>query len=111
MKKLALMALVGCALGLPSLDAAIYKGQKLYVEKCRSCHGLGQVFVTARTQAEWAALMKGNGALIAKLHVKNDKAAESHHYFKGDGWTSNSHHIRDFMIEYAADSGNIPVCE
>ena len=111
MKKIAFTVLVGCALGLPSLDAALYKGQKLYVMKCRSCHGLGQVFITSKTQAEWTALMKNNGARIVNIHLKSDEAAETHDYFKGDGWKRNSRHIREFMIEYAADSGNIPACE
>lgn len=94
-----------------SLNAALYKGQKLYVMKCRSCHGLGQVFIVAKKQREWAKLMENNGAPIANIHLRSKEAEETHEYFRGPGWERNAKHIREFMIEYAADSGNIPACE
>jgi len=111
MKKVVSCALLLGFFLIPAADAAVYKGQKLYVMKCRGCHGLGQVFITAKTQDEWENLMKRNGEPIARLHLKSQEAKETWEYFEGADWKRNARHIHDFMIEYAADSGNVPACE
>jgi mono/diheme cytochrome c family protein len=110
MKKL-MWSLAVFALFSLSLDAALYRGQKLYVVKCKKCHGLGQVFITSKSQREWQALMRNKGAAVANFHINNEEAADAAEYFKGKNWKRHSRHLREFMIEYAADSGNIPACE
>lgn len=111
MKKFAIVALICCAVGIPAIEAALYKGQKLYVMKCKQCHGLGQVFITAKKQREWDVLMRNKGAAIINFHVNSEEAAEAAEYFKSKDWKRHAKHLREFMIEYAADSGNIPACE
>ena len=41
MKKVVLSVLALTVLGLGSANAAVYKGQKEYIKKCRKCHGGG----------------------------------------------------------------------
>ena len=36
--------------GFTALNAAAYKGQKIYIETCKECHGGGQAFAGAKKQ-------------------------------------------------------------
>ncbi len=97
---------------VPALEAAVYKGQKAYVKKCRKCHGGGQKIAASKRMKEWKQLLnkKQKGAELAKIHLENPKAKKSHKYFESKKYRKNARHLRDFMIEYAKDSGNVPAC-
>ena len=61
---------------------------------------------------DWKKLLnkKNKGALLAKLHLENKKAKKSWKYFDSKKYRKRARHLRDFMVEYAKDSGNVPAC-
>ncbi len=99
-------------LAIPAAEAAVYKGQKTYVKKCRKCHGGGQKIAASKRMKEWKDLLntKNKGAGLAKIHLDSAEAKKSHSYFDSKKYGKSVKHIRDFMIEYAKDSGNVPAC-
>jgi len=110
MKKFTLFLLSIMFLTLVPANAAIYKGQKVFVKRCLSCHEGGQAFVAEYKIRVWKKLMKKKGKPLAKLHLKNKKAKKSWKYFKSRKYTKKSKHLKQFVIEYAKDSGNVPAC-
>ncbi len=92
------------------LNAAVYKGQKVFIKKCVECHHKRQTFVSSKTIYEWENLMRNNGIGLAYTHLKEEKAKKSWEYFKSSGYTKKAKHLEDFLLEYAKDSGNVPAC-
>jgi cytochrome c5 len=106
-----LLATVTLSITLCSVaQAASYKGQKEYMKKCRGCHGGGQAVAASRTINEWNDLLSAQGRGLANLHVNSKKAKESVAYFTGSRYAKKWKHLKDFMVEYAQDSGNVPAC-
>jgi len=110
MKKLIMYILAITVLGLGSADAAVYKGQKVYIKKCRKCHGGGLEVAASKKKKSWKKLMKKKGEGLAKLHLNNDKAKASWKYFNSKKYRKRAKHLKDFLVEYAKDSGNVPAC-
>ena len=108
---LALMFILSL-LFIPALEAAVYKGQKAYVKKCRKCHGGGQAMAASKRMKKWKKLLnkKNKGAQLSKIHLDSKKAKKSHGYFDSKKYRKSARHLRDFMVEYAKDSGNVPAC-
>lgn len=94
------------------LDAAVYKGQREFVKQCVKCHKAGQVFVATKNKREWNTIMKNKGEKLAEIHLqsKDESVESSHEYFQSRVFTKNSKHLKDFLLEYASDSGNVPAC-
>ncbi len=92
------------------MHAAIYKGQKVFTKVCLKCHESGQSFVAKKTIYRWKKLMKKKGLGLKKLHLKKQKAKKSWTYFKSRNYTKKSKHLKQFLVEYAKDSGNVPAC-
>ena len=88
--------------GSTVLSAATYKGQKIYIESCKECHGGGQEFAASKKQRVWEKL--------ADIHLSSKKAQASWEYFDSRDFTRGAKHLEDFLIEYAGDSGNVPAC-
>lgn len=111
MKPFALMITLSL-LCIPALEAAVYKGQKEYVKKCRKCHGGGQKIAADKRMKEWKNLLnkKNKGAGLAQIHIDSKKAKKSWKYFQSKKYRKRARHLRDFMVEYARDSGNVPAC-
>ncbi len=110
MNKFLLLILSVVVLSLLPANAAIYKGQKVFVKHCLSCHEGGQTFVSEFKMKKWKRWMKKKGQPLAKLHLKDKKAKKSWKYFKSKKYTKKSKHLKQFVIEYAKDSGNVPAC-
>ena len=110
MKKFVLFLLAIMFLTLTPANAAIYKGQKVFVKRCLSCHEGGQAFVAEYKMRVWKKLMKKKGTPLAKLHLKDRDAKKSWKYFKSKKYTKKTKHLKQFVIEYAKDSGNVPAC-
>ncbi|MEN8147650.1 MAG: c-type cytochrome [Campylobacterota bacterium] len=110
MKKLIMYVLAITVLSLGSAEAAVYKGQKVYLKKCKKCHGGGLEVAASKKKRTWKKLMKKKGEALAKLHLENKKAKKSWKYFKSKKYQKRAKHLKDFMIEYAKDSGNVPAC-
>lgn len=92
-------------------SAAVYKGQRIFVKKCVKCHKAGQVFVAQKKIRDWKKLLKKKGGPLADLHLEDKKAKKSWSYFKSRKYTKKSKHLKDFLVEYAKDSGNAPACD
>ena len=97
-------------LSLSTADAAIYKGQRVFIKKCLKCHDSGQNFVAKYKSKKWKKWMKHKGKPLAELHLKSKKAKKSWKYFKSKKYAKKSKHLKQFLIEYAKDSGNVPAC-
>ncbi|WP_345977806.1 cytochrome C [Sulfurimonas sp. HSL3-7] len=96
---------------MPSSDAAIYKGRIAYVEDCQSCHQRGDELLSSRTKSEWQTLMRDQGNGLAKRHLLSKDSIKSWAYFESPIYIKKSRHLKDFLTEYAKDSGNILACE
>lgn len=95
-----------------ALSAAVYKGQGEFVKRCSKCHNAGQVFVATKNKREWNLVMKNNAEKLVEVHIqsKDENAEPSHEYFQSKDFAKNSKHLKDFLLEYASDSGNVPAC-
>lgn len=94
-----------------SAGAAIYKGRISYEQKCQSCHQKGDKVFASKTQQEWQSIMQDDGLGLAKLHFSSKKTIKSWEYFSSTVYAKNSRHLKDFLVEYAKDSGNVLACE
>ena len=92
-----------------SSQAAIYKGQKVYMKKCRKCHENVQRMTASKDSEAWGLLMMDEGKGLSERHLADPAAKKSWSYFQGDDYKSKSKHLMDFLIEYAQDSGNVPI--
>ncbi len=110
MTKLILILLSLTIFSLTSANAALYKGQRIFVKKCLKCHDGGQSFVSEYKMKKWKKWMKKKGKPLASLHLKKKKSKKSWKYFKSKKYSKKSKHLKQFLIEYAKDSGNVPAC-
>ncbi|MDD2384121.1 MAG: hypothetical protein PHN18_08020 [Sulfurospirillaceae bacterium] len=98
-------------LGLMSTNAMAdaAKGQKYYLKYMKNDSGMnGAKFATQHTQAEWKALFAGKGEkFIAEYSAKIPGLKA---FLEGDKFAKFMPDIRDFCVEYASDSGNVPSC-
>lgn len=111
MNKLFVLFITFFILSLSPLSAAVYKGQKIFVKKCVKCHDEGQGFIAKKKIKTWKKLMKKKGKPLADLHLKNKKAKKSWSYFESNTYSKKSKHLKQFLVEYAKDSGNVPACD
>lgn len=102
----ALILIVGSTL----LNAATYKGQKIYMDSCKTCHGGGQDLAGSKKQRAWKKLMDNKGEKLVDIHLSSKKASASWEYFKDRSFAKKAKHLEDFLVEYASDSGNVPAC-
>ncbi|OIP56614.1 MAG: cytochrome C [Helicobacteraceae bacterium CG2_30_36_10] len=97
-------------LTLGNSNAAVYKGQKVFVKKCVECHESGQSFIATKKIREWKKFMKKRGEALAEIHLKDENAKKSWSYFESRKYTKDSRDLEQFLEEYAKDSGNVPAC-
>ncbi|HEX5622806.1 MAG TPA: cytochrome c [Sulfuricurvum sp.] len=97
-------------LTVSALNGATYKGQKVYIESCKECHGGGQELAASKNTRTWEKIMDKKGEKLADIHMSSKKAQPSWEYFESRKFTKDSKHLEDFLTEYAKDSGNVPAC-
>lgn len=110
MTKLNNLIALSLLLAVPMLNAATYKGQKVYITSCKECHGGGQELAASKKIRTWEKIMDNKGEKLADIHMASKKAQESWEYFSDRKWNKDSRHLEDFLVEYARDSGNVPAC-
>jgi ribosomal protein L31 len=110
MTKTILFGLLFISSGFSALNAATYKGQKIYMDVCRDCHGGGQELAASKNIRTWEKLMDKKGDKLMQIHLDSKKAQASWEYFQDRKFTKDSKHLEDFLTEYAKDSGNVPAC-
>ncbi|AOO66736.1 MULTISPECIES: hypothetical protein [Sulfurospirillum] len=88
-------------------DAA--KGQKYYLKYMKNDSGMnGAKFAAQHTQAEWKALFDGKAEKFIAEYSAKFPTLDA--FLKGDKFEKFMPDIRDFCIEFASDSGNVPSC-
>jgi len=88
-------------------DAA--KGQKYYLKYMKDSSGMnGAKFAAQHTQTEWKALFDGKAEKFVTEYATKYPALDA--FLKGDKFEKFMPDIRDFCIEFASDSGNVPSC-
>jgi len=97
---------LGLALFSNSAFASVKKGQKVYLKKCKKCHGLGTRGATLKTQHEWKKAFDNDAELMKKWHEGTSAA----HYMHSKDFERRYKDLKDFLYEYGSDSGNIPSC-
>ena len=110
MKKIVFTLLAISVFFLGTAEARVYKGQKTYVKKCRKCHAGGQELAASKKKKAWKKIMKKKGEGLADIHLESKKAKKSWKYFNSKKYKKYSKHLKDFLVEYAKDSGNVPAC-
>jgi len=55
--------------------------------------------------------MQEKGKGLARAHLSYRKSEKSWEYFNSKKYENRSRHLKDFLVEYAKDSGKILVCE
>ncbi len=101
------LVILALILGTTSASADVKKGQKLYLKKCKKCHGNGTKGAAMKSQDEWEEAFEDNAALFIKWH----EGTKAEKFVKGDKFkTKLAPDIKDFLYEYANDSGNVPSC-
>lgn len=111
MKKSTAILLSCISLGSVQLSASVYKGHGLFKNMCLECHGKALEFVIDKTSQQWTDLLKNDGTPLLLIHAKDIKAEKSLEYFRGDRYAKHVQHYKDFFLEYASDTGNIPACD
>jgi hypothetical protein len=112
MKKLVtllLTAFITMGVVATTASADVAKGQKLYLKFMKKHFGYNGVkFCAQHTQDEWEELFENNAAgFIEKYSGKHPNAKN---FLNGAKFQKFAPHIKDFAIEYASDSGNVPSC-
>ncbi|HEX5670777.1 MAG TPA: cytochrome c [Sulfuricurvum sp.] len=110
MAKLNQLIAISFLLVAPMLNAATYKGQKVYIESCKECHGGGQELAASKNTRTWEKIMDKKGERLADIHIASKKAQPSWDYFNDRKFTKDAKHLADFLEEYSRDSGNVPAC-
>ncbi len=109
MKKALLLLLFATLFLSFDAQAAAYKGQRVFSKHCAKCHGK-QEFIESKTRKQWKRLMRKKGEKLIEIHLKSKKAKKSWRYFKSGKFKRKVRHLRDFLVEYAKDSGKVPAC-
>jgi len=98
-------------LGLMSTNAMAdaAKGQKYYLKYMKSASSInGAKFAIQHTQAEWKVLFEGKAEKFITEYAKKYPGLDS--FLKGEKFQKFMPDIKDFCIEFASDSGNVPSC-
>ena len=106
MKRKTILAILSLLLCLSPAMAEIKKGQKAYLKQCKKCHGNGTKGAAMKSQFEWEEAFEDDAEIFKEWHegTKADK------YVHGRKFKKYAPHLKDFLYEYANDSGNVPSC-
>ncbi len=112
MKTLIRVLLIGALLGSAGsgvLMADVKKGQKHYLKSFKSKFNInGTKFASLHTQDEWETLFMNEGEGFKKEFSVRYPRSEK--LLANPKIWNKLQHVRDFAIEYANDSGNVPSC-
>jgi len=104
---LLLAAFLGLAVFANTASADIKKGQKLYLKKCKKCHGNGTKGAAMKTQDEWEEAFDEDAAVFIEWH----KGSKAEKFVSGAKFKEKmAPHLKDFLHQYGSDSGNVPSC-
>jgi mono/diheme cytochrome c family protein len=101
-----IIAILVALLSVATTSAKVSKGKKLYLQKCKSCHGNGTRGAAMQTMDEWNDLFAEDAIEIKEKH----EGTNAKKYFNSKIFKRNAPHLRDFLHEFGSDSGNVPSC-
>ncbi len=107
-KRTSLLFTALVALGMLSSTASadVKKGQKAYLKQCKKCHGSGTKGAAMKSQDEWEAAFDNEAETFVEWH----KGTDGEKYSNGKKFKKYAPHLKEFLFEYANDSGNVPSC-
>ncbi len=100
------LALISVLLMGTSVNADIRKGQKVYLKKCKRCHGNGTKGAAMKTQDEWEEAFEYDAEIFKEWH----EGTKAERYVNGKRFKKYATDLKDFLYEYGSDSGNVPSC-
>ncbi len=101
------LVVLSLILGVSSASADIKKGQKVYLKKCKKCHGNGTKGAAMKSQDEWEEAFEDDAEIFIEWH----KGTKAEKFVSGDKFkTKYAPNLKDFLYEYGNDSGNVPSC-
>ncbi len=103
---LLLTALVALGMLSSTASADVKKGQKAYLKQCKKCHGNGTKGAAMKAQDEWEEAFEDDAEIFVEWHVGTD----GEKYANGKKFKKYAPDLKDFLYEYANDSGNVPSC-
>jgi cytochrome c2 len=106
---IALTSLIAVSALTTFASADIKKGQKYYLKDCKKCHGNGTKGAAMMDQDEWADMFANDNEEIKAVH-EDSEDAKAIKYFESKKFEKHAPHLKDFLYEYGADSGNVPAC-
>jgi cytochrome c2 len=101
-----LSSLVALGMFSTAANADIKKGQKAYLKQCKKCHGNGTKGAAMKSQDEWEEAFEDGAAVFIEWH----KGTAGEKYANGSKFKKYAVDLKDFLYEYANDSGNVPSC-
>jgi len=110
-KVLGLLISVFLVLGMMSTSALAdsAKGQKYYLKYMKDGSGMnGAKFAAQHTQTEWKALFDGKAEKFVAEYATKYPGLDT--FLKSDKFEKFMPDIKDFCMEFASDSGNVPSC-
>lgn len=106
MMKETMLAAIACILCVAPASADVKKGQKAYLKQCKKCHGNGVKGAAMKSQYEWEEAFEDNAEIFKEWH----EGTKAENYVNGKKFKKYAPHLKDFLYEYANDSGNVPSC-
>jgi len=106
---LVLASIIATAAITTTASASVKKGQKYYLKDCKSCHGTGTKGAAMLDQDEWDEMFANDNEEIKAVH-EDSEDSRAIKYFNSKKFDRHAPHLRDFLYEYGADSGNVPAC-
>ncbi len=89
--------------------ADIGKGKKVYAKFLKKPTGInGAIFSIQHTEDEWSGLFENNADTFRKECIS--KFPKTKKFISGGRFNKLKDHLKDFLMHYASDSGNIPKC-
>ncbi|MCK4974656.1 MAG: hypothetical protein KAR81_05345 [Sulfurimonas sp.] len=111
MKKLVLLSLLFAFVFSSSLNArSTFKGQKIYLKECRTCHMGSKIFLNMHTYDEWIKILDDDGSSLSYIHLsksvknvnsKDGTIKDSHSYFKSDKYHGQYKNLKHFIIKFS----------
>ncbi len=106
MKKNYILVILAMLVSITSAHADIKKGQKAYLKQCKKCHGNGTKGSSMQTQSGWLSAFENDAEVFKKWHA----GTKGEKYTKSKKFKRSAPHLKDFLYQYASDSGNVPSC-
>lgn len=84
------------------------RGFKVYLQKCKQCHGNPYKGAAMKKSKQWSKLFKDDAKKLIRLHKSIPEAQKIEAFTKRK---SKMKHLRKFLMQSASDSGVVTGCD